>query len=239
MTIRELQEGFQLVTQNYDQPGILTSDVIFYWLNKAYVKLVETYYSNDKESFEQTQNITDILKNLIVEVTITPAVPIDIYGVQLFKCTLPAGYMHALNERVTLDIPNPNDPGTLITKESSVVDASSSTLNSLLTDPYSAHRVHYESAEPLRLFTDTSVDLYTDGNYEVTEYYLRYLKTPIILVLPAKDSPDAEFTELPSNNHNDLIVLASKMYADSIKGNEPPDRQKELNAIKGKLIQTK
>jgi len=239
MTIRELQGDFQLEVQNYDQPGIIISDVIFYWLNEALLKLTATYYSNDKESFEQTQRVTDVLKRLVTEVTIVPAAPIAKYGVQVFTVTLPTNYMTSLNERVTIEMPNPNDANLTVVDNTDITDSTSSTLNRQLTDPYSTHRVHYESARPLRLFIGDTVDLYTDGSYTITEYFLRYLRTPTILALPPKDEPDRDFTDLPSNIHHDLVALAAKMYADSVKGSEAPPRQKELQAIKGKLIQTK
>jgi len=58
MTVRELQGSLQLEINNYDQPGILTSDTLFYWLNKALQQYVEMRYSGDAESFEQTQKVT-------------------------------------------------------------------------------------------------------------------------------------------------------------------------------------
>jgi len=239
MTLRELQGDFQLEIQNYDQPGILQSDVIFYWLNEALLKFVDTYYSNDKESFEQTQRVTDVLRRLVVEATIAPSLPVNRYGVQVYTIDLPTDYMNALNERVTIEVPNPNDGNLTIIDNTSVTDSTSATLNHQLVDPYSTHRVHYESARPLRLFMGDNVDLYTDGTYSIVEYYLRYLRRPTIIEQPPKNDPDRDFTDLPPDVHHDLVALAAKMYADSVKGNEAPPRQTELQAIKSKLIQTK
>jgi hypothetical protein len=33
---------------------------------------------------------------------------------------------------------------------------------------------HYEDAKPLRLMYQNNIELITDGNYEITSYYLRY-----------------------------------------------------------------
>ncbi len=47
-----------------------------------------------------------------------------------------------------------------------------------LDDPYSDHILHYDDANPLRLFYQDTVELIGDGNYGVVRYYLRYLKAP-------------------------------------------------------------
>jgi hypothetical protein len=59
-----------------------------------------------------------------------------------------------------------------------VKEATIDTYSSLLDDPYSEHILHYDEAEPLRLFYQDSVELIGDGNYGVVRYYLRYLKAP-------------------------------------------------------------
>jgi len=50
--------------------------------------------------------------------------------------------------------------------------------NKQLEDPYSDHILHYDDANPLRLFYQDTVELIGDGNYGVVRYYLRYLKAP-------------------------------------------------------------
>ena len=65
MTPREMQGAFEYELNNYDKVGIVKSDVIFYWLNTALIQIVETKYSNAQDSFEESQNITDDLKNLV------------------------------------------------------------------------------------------------------------------------------------------------------------------------------
>ena len=52
------------------------------------------------------------------------------------------------------------------------------TYSDLLDNPYSEHILHYDDAEPLRLFYQDNVELIGDGNYGVVRYYLRYLKAP-------------------------------------------------------------
>jgi hypothetical protein len=62
-----------------------------------------------------------------------------------------------------------------------VKETNANTFTQLLQNPYSEHILHYEKASPLRLFLGDTVELITDGNYDVLSYYLRYLKKPRII----------------------------------------------------------
>jgi len=236
MTIRELQEAFQLEIQNHDQPGILTSDEIFYWLNQAVNEYIEVKFSNDKESFEQTQKLIDELKMLVQEQVITPHPPVSQFGVTVHSVDLPSDYLHTVNERVKIEFQHPNDANQTIIKDESVTESSSNTLNKQLADPYSTHRLHYESARPLRLFKDTQVDLYTDGSYSVSEYYLRYLRKPVVLKLGPTDE---DYLDFPTTVHPEIVRLAAQMYLKSANDAKQPPRQIELQVSKARKIQTK
>jgi hypothetical protein len=59
-----------------------------------------------------------------------------------------------------------------------VTEATIDDYSHLLDNPYSNHILHYDDAQPLRLFYQDTVELIGDGNYGVVRYYLRYLKAP-------------------------------------------------------------
>lgn len=59
-----------------------------------------------------------------------------------------------------------------------VLNAKSDSFNRDVANPFSEHRLHYNTAKPLRLYNTTYVELITDGNYAIYSYILRYLRKP-------------------------------------------------------------
>jgi len=221
MTPREMQGAFEYAIHKYDQVGIVKSDVIFHWLNTALIQFVETKYSNKIESFEETQTVTDELKNLVSEVSInTTNYTFRSNG---YVASLPSNYLHALNEEVTIQFNN--SEGTLVIKRVGVVDSSSATVTSQLTDPYSPHILHYGSAKPIRLFNDTGVVLLSDGNYTVPVYHLRYLRYPSKITLA---NHSTEYIDIPSQNHIEIVEVAALLFLKSL-GIPPSQPNKNEN----------
>ena len=210
-----MQSAFEYEINKYDQIGIVKSDVIFYWLNVALDQYVETKYSNSKESFEETQKVTDELSRLVKEVSL-PATNYT-FRENSYSVTLPDNYLHALTEEVDLVIGS-------ATKRMGVVDSSSATITSQLKDPYSEHILHYGGAKPLRLFNENSVILITDGNYTVSKYVLRYLRNPSRIVLSGTTE---DYSDLPLNVHEELVRLAALLFIRSV--GVPPNQQENNN----------
>jgi len=216
MTIRELQYAFQVTVNKYDKVGIIKSDVVFLWLNTAIIEYTNTLYSNNVESFEQSQKITDALKLLVEETIIDTAVDNSFGRENTFKAVLPLDYLHALNEEVGIIVNGD-------TKRVSITPTTSALLNKQLTDPYSSFLLHYESAKPLRIFTDVNVSLITDGNYTVDKYYLRYLRQPANISLT--DDVNAPFNDFPIDAHVVIVELAAMLYLKSIGISTAPKEQ--------------
>ena len=212
MTPREMQSAFEYELNKYDEVGIIKSDVIFYWLNTAAIQYAETIYSNNNQSVEETQKVTDILKNLIKEVDISTAS--YTFRPNSYQATLPTDYLHALNEEVEIVPTNGESKRVHITK------VTSDTLDMELNNPYSPHFLHYDSAKPLRLFNKDVVILISDGNYTIPTYYLRYLKYPKEISLT---DHDVEYTDFPANVHEDIVKLASVLLRESV--GVPPNPQ--------------
>ncbi len=218
MTSREMQSAFEYEINKFDVADITSSDIIFYWLNTSIQQFVEARYSNPTESFEETQKVTDELKYLVKEVTITPTGAGNWPNGYFFN--LPADYAHALNEEVTIEYPHPNNGAVDVNKRVGITEVSSTTISSQIGDPYSTFKLHYEQAKPLRLFMTDQVELITDGNYTVEEYFLRYLKIPVEIDLTVQP------TELPVNVHRIIIQAAAMLYLRSLGISEQQQPQK-------------
>lgn len=81
-----------------------------------------------------------------------------------------------------------------------------------LSNPFSEHILHYEKAKPLRLFLGDTVELITDGNYQVLVYYLRYLKKPAVVSLVGNIDCD-----LPEHTHDEIVKIAVNMALENIE----------------------
>ena len=213
MNSRNLQSAFEYEVNKYDSPQMLTSHLIFYWINAAVHKYVEEAF----KYFEQHQSITDDLNNLIAEGVLT--VTQDTIDPYRYLTAYPLDYLHALSEKVAISYPNPNDPQDVIESISTITNAKLGTLTAQLSDPYSTYRLHYEKAKPLRIFGDTNVELYTDGNYSVNSYILTYLK------IPAKVDLDNDLVYLPDSTHYEIVRLAVQMYLQSIGIQAEPTKE--------------
>lgn len=209
MRPREFQNAFEYIVNRYDSPDIIKSDLIFRWLNAALVRYVAMQYANSKESFETTQEVTDALKNIVEETNLSVTPSTGIWE-NSYSAELPTNYFHLLTDRADISFTDPT--GADVTKRVMVVDTDSNTINRDLINPYSEHKLHYEEATPLRMFTKENVILFSDGNYTIDSYYLRYLRVPTELDL----KNDVEYTDLPDTVHEDIIILAASLYLKSI-----------------------
>lgn len=204
MTPREMQKEFELEVYRFDSELIIESHIIFYWINEAQDRLYKTRYSgiNSKgESFEQSQKRTDDLRTLVIETSlpVVAGATLNADKPDSFKATLPDDYFVTLSEEVDLDI-----GGSI--KRTGVEVVTADTYSEQVVNQYSKHNLHYGEATPLRMMKGFEVELITDGNYSVDQYYLRYLKRPATIVLGGTDC------ELPEHMHKEIVTTAVRLY---------------------------
>jgi hypothetical protein len=222
MTNREMQNSFELTVNKYDSKDIVPSHVIFYWLNKAQEQLVKVKYTgaNSKsEAFEQSQKRIDDIRTLLVDSNIATSLGSSKPNSDI--ATLPTDYMFKVSEETMISFNNLS--GNPETKRVGVKEATNDTYNSLVNDPYGEHILHYETAKPLRLFQDDTVELISDGNYQTITYFLRYIKYPTVLTLGGTDS------ELPEHMHQEIVDKAVNLYLESTMDPRYQSHKVELN----------
>ena len=223
MTINEMHIAFKLMldkTSGLVNPVFLGEEIDF-WLNRGIEKFVKTRYSglNTKgESFEQTQKRTDDLRTLVVEETLeSPNLVVGVVGVNKpnsFIADLTAlseTYWFTLGEEVTVEFV-PFGGVSLTPYRFGITECTIDSYRTKIDDPFSEHVLHYNEAKPLRLFYGDSVELITDGNYDVTKYYIRYLRQPVEVVLETPISCD-----LPVHTHEEIVKLAVSMVLENIE----------------------
>lgn len=214
----DLQEGFLLEIDQLDtvitRPN--TSDME-YWFNQALLKYVETRYSGmnyKRTGFEQDQKRTDDLRKLVTTQNYLPTAVGNTYTI-----TIPTNYLHTLGETAYIYSNNTcwekvND--TPVIKSFDVTECTIENIDAKRNNSFSEHRLHNNTARPLRLYRGNNIILETDGNYYINNYLLTYLRLPNKLSLVS--APFDEYTELPEHCQRELIKLAAQMYIEN-KGN--------------------
>ena len=197
----------------------LTSDLLFSLLNEAIDKFWKTRYSGinvKQKGFEQDQKRIDDLRTLIktkkfIDTEITNE---D----NIYKVTLPGNYNILLGDTVGIapldgaQLPcwEKDNTGAYVVKHSDTIESRIETIDRQLSNSLSEHRLKYSTARPLRLVSDSSILLYTDGNYKIADYTITYLSKPS--KLDVKNNPNSEYTDLPQQTHMEIVKLAVQLY---------------------------
>jgi len=191
---------------------------IDYFLNKAMLNYIKAKYAGlnmGRESFEQTQQLIDDLRILVKEHvfnTLTAGGSSDKpYSYLVNIDTGVTDYMYRVGDEVMIQY---TQGGNTKTKRIGVTECTSDTYNVYIANPFSEHRLHHGEAKPLRLFKEHSVELVTDGTYQETKYYFRYLRFPTSMSITT--STDCE---LPTVAHHEIVDMAVAIMLENIESN--------------------
>ena len=204
----EFERRVQISDPNTELAGKLSSDAIFTFLNAGKDKFVKTRYSglNIKGTgFEVTQKRIDDLRSLVTIADFSSIVDNTI--------TLPTDYMFTLGETAGITSSSPCWPKVLtvpVVKYTDVLEGTIESIDEMLQNSLSAHRLRLNRAKPIRLYQGNTIKLYTDGNYTISNYKLTYLRHPNKLGDPTKTN--VEYTDLPKHTHSEIVNLALQHY---------------------------
>lgn len=197
-------------------PSFTTSEKD-YFINKSIRKFVKTRYSGinaKREGFEQTQKRIDDIRTLVREVTV-PCI-VGTVGVNKPNSYVLSGgfsnavfatdkYWLSLGEEVQI---TPTGGSAI---RQGVTETTSNGYSFEMENPYSSFRIHYGSAKPLRLFYNNTIEFVSDGGYIVNNAYIRYIKTPIVVVY------NTTSCDLPELVHDEIVVLAVQLALENIE----------------------
>lgn len=222
MTEREFQINMErqlnTIIPNYNVTIKFPSDTLFHYINKA----KDEYVKQNFRVFQRNQEITDNIRTLVNTKSYT-TYNFSKLG-NKWETDYPTDYMFALGENVYISIKD-NKCNNLITRESDVIEATIETVSQRLSNSLSDHRLRYNQAKPIRVYTDNKIVLYTDGNYDISSYELTYLRK-------AKDLGEFsnlvnEYTDLPENTHQDIVNLAVQMLVSTLPNTSSKRSQDE------------
>ena len=205
------------------------------WLNNAIRKFVKTRYSGmnvKSTSFEQTQKRTDDLRTLVkfyAPIT-TPSAgtipnsqfsPLPVEGSGVGD----EDYWFSLQEECNIYV---FVGGVPTLTRVGIVECTFDEYRAKIDDPYSEHKLHYNTAKPLRLIQDDDVYLVTDGNYTIATYKLTYLRAPATVDNVPAGTTDCD---LPEHTHDEIVKLAVSMMLENIEQPRYQTYQNEANTI--------
>lgn len=198
---------------------------IDFWLNNAIRKFVKTRYSGmnvKQDGFEQTQKRTDDLRTLIDGVILTSALlPPVVQFPNSEYFDIPSDYWFAIQEEATITISGS-------TSTVGIQEATYDEYRAMIDDPFSEHKIHYNTAKPIRIFYKDQVGLVGDGNYTIDAYLLTYLKAPATVDVTDVRPVDCD---LPEHTHDEIIKLTVSMMLENIEQPRYQTYQRELHSV--------
>lgn len=236
MTIAEMHTAVKLgldKTEGLAYPAFEPEE-IDYWLNDSINRFVKTRYSGNnylRKGFEQSQKRTDDLYTIVKEAVIVPVEgtdPSDRPNSWIVETTdFPVDYLLFLNDEVaiTFDHQVIQTPVTIVT---GIVECTSDTYRTKVSDPYGEHILHMNTAKPLRLFSSKGVELITDGNYDIPFYYMHYISTPAVVDSLAVVPVDCD---LPLHTHSEIVEMTVNKLLENIEAPRYQTQSIELTKI--------
>ena len=220
----ELQEALEIEINKLDD-GLTkpTTSQQEYFLNAALDKFYKTRYSgiNFKQTgFEQDQKRIDDLRKLVVD-KVYKGEEITQDG-NVYLVELPDDYVLYLGSVAGISPANAkaeecwdkDEDGNFKVHRSDTLEGTIYTLDRMLENSLSEHRLHYTTAKPIRVMADNKIRLHTDGNYKVSEYTLTYLRLPQKIKFLNRNMFE-EYTDLPEHTHLEIVKLAAELYIEN------------------------
>lgn len=222
MTNLDLQYAFELETNSIDAylTTKLKSDDIIYWLNAGLDKFVKTRFDGDNKtgkSFEQNEkrarDLITMTKVKLYDLTNSSSYKSSRKGYDIYTIVYPEDLMFVLDENV--DICGKNDS----VNDYWSTDIFECTLDNYMfriTNKLTDFHFRNNYARPLRVRTKDGCELFTDGNYNIVYYSVKYIKNPAKISL---DEPFGEYKDLSDSSLREVVKLAVQMYIASL--NDP------------------
>jgi hypothetical protein len=209
--------------------SIIESDDRLYWLNQAQLEFVRRRFSNSNLSFEQSQQLKDDLKTLVVaDHRITTAQALDsansnitLQGIYADKATLPSNCMVLLTSRSIIyslsarqSVISPNrvvlvGQQRTLTGNDVIISvrpnrlANHDQLYQMLEDPFWKPTL----VAPIAIQKSNELHVYSTDKFVVSSVKVDYIKPPREMRLdPQTDC------ELPDFVHDEIVSLAVSLF---------------------------
>lgn len=226
MDAKQMQYEFGIQLNQLNLPLDLTSDDIFYWINKAQERLVKDRFTGKRLNigFEETFDLIADLQNLIERNRQETTVYAPDYNFDKFKAdkvSLPLNYLYLINHRCVTYNNYPelsweldslgvrrlqNQPAKLNIKGSYFSQLSD--IYKVLDDPFNTT----SATGVVTTISGNDIIAYTDKTFVVKEIIIDYIRVPKKLSLTTDDGSNTTTSELPEHLHKEIIELAVDLF---------------------------
>lgn len=243
MTRKQFHTTFNILydksTNSLSHPSFLSAEKDEF-INLAIREIIKTRFSGRNpmgKGFQQNQKRTDDLRTVVktqsyFEDQMSHYID-NISDINSYTIDYPSNYWFTVGENVYISSNNeswPKDSGNNpIMKACDVTECTIDNITSRINNSLSEHRLHNNTAKPLRLQTEEGVILYSDNNYYIFQYDLVYIQKPEKFTRTTLNEND-EYTGLPEHIHDEIISYAVRLALGSI-GDERYQIQTAENQI--------
>ena len=200
MTPLQMQTAFQRQVDQFENAPEYNTTDIFYWLNKAVTLFVDAVLSQDLPDPEDSD-----VSALLTTATITSSGTGSKPNSYLF--TYPADHYASIGEEVTITFTDALNVAHPI--RTGITECTLDRYSRQVEDAFSEHRLRMFTARPLRLKNNINVEIITDGNYSVTNYWLKYIKDPVVITRTVS-------CDLSPDVHSKIVDIAVQQFLISV-----------------------
>lgn len=190
-------------------------------LNQEQFKIIEqrAYGTNFKrQSLEETQKRTDDLKNIVTTYNSSAFTTNSNNKTNGKFVSLPTNYRHAIQEECIVSYTDCNN--VTRTKTIPVIPITHDRYNKTISDPFNEPyqdeviRLAHSKVGGSEVF-----ELITDGSYTITNYTLRYLRTPVSMQYGTTYStPSTDIDcELSEHIHREIVESAANTALENVE----------------------
>ena len=223
MNTQQFQYEFGIHMNQFDSALQLSSDDIFYWLNKAQETFVISRYNGNnllKKGFEQSQQVIDDIRVLLVKDKSIGAEYLggSEYSLDKFFAyfgEFPDNHLFLINNRTKVAYNFPelqivNGQPVAPYKEKVVGNrfSQSDDIFKLLSDPFNTTK----PTSPLTDISEKGITVYTDKTFLAKDIIISYIRKPKYLTLTVNDNTQTTQCELPSHTYKEIIQLAVDLF---------------------------
>ncbi len=210
-----------------DRSGALDSadfeaEQIDFWLNQAQRQFVKDRYDPIGKGFERTEKRTADLEYIVARTSIDAvdrtSDTTGSYKPNCFSASLPDNHWLTVGEEVSISFSDCH--GVSSSLRTQVTQVTDDTYSPMIDNAFSEHVLDNGRANPLRLRKQKEVELITDGNYDVTTYYLTYLREPVEISYDPSDPSSSVDCELADHTHDEIVRMAVRMTLASLSDTE-------------------
>lgn len=229
--IKTRYSGINFKQQGFEQTQKRIDDLRTLIISLTYTKntMVYTPYIIVAGSYSAYTSDRQIITTLTEEAILT-------VNPKLYVINLPTDYITLLGTTAGIQPANgiinncwEKENNEYVIKYTDVIEGKVDTIDKILQNSLSSHRLHYTQAKPIMLTSGNNLRLYTDGNYRVTEFTIFYLKQPDKIDLHT--APFTEYTDMPEHTHMEIVKVAVQMYLENKKDPRYQTFTNEVNTM--------